>query len=387
MAKVYFKLRGKSRSITYRLTNGVGGVDVTKTLPLKLSPSDIWDKKLQLAVNNLKLNQELLLFKDYLMTSINKAIVSQLNVDKILLNSLYQNYFHPVKNKVLEEPTLLEYLEIFKESVNSDSVRMKLGTLKLKLEAVPNIKIKDADITWMAKFSNDLLNKQYAESSINKNLQLIRQIVRYADLNDLKIKKNILSYSLLKTSSITHYLNEDELEQVFNFKTSNRSLENTRMLYLIGSTTGLRISDLMRVKTFKIKNNMLELTTQKTKQNIIIPIDPRVKGFINEIQPLAHPVFNRNIKKLFKQMDFKDIVKGYIRGVNNKRVLGMYPKYKLITSHTMRRSFATNLYGKVPTVVIMAITGHTTEKSFLTYIKKPQRDFAEQLKTYYERNY
>ena len=49
----------------------------------------------------------------------------------------------------------------------------------------------------------------------------------------------------------------------------------------------------------------------------------------------------------------------------------------------MRRSFASNLYGKVPTIVIMAITGHTTEKSFLTYIKKPQRDFAERLKDYY----
>ena len=52
----------------------------------------------------------------------------------------------------------------------------------------------------------------------------------------------------------------------------------------------------------------------------------------------------------------------------------------------MRRSFASNLYGKVPTVVIMAITGHTTERSFLTYIKKPQRDFAEQLKDYYRCN-
>jgi hypothetical protein len=34
-------------------------------------------------------------------------------------------------------------------------------------------------------------------------------------------------------------------------------------------------------------------------------------------------------------------------------------------------------------MVIMAITGRSTEKSFLTYIKKPQRDFAERLKEYY----
>ena len=76
-------------------------------------------------------------------------------------------------------------------------------------------------------------------------------------------------------------------------------------------------------------------------------------------------------------------IKKHTRGKDNKRILGVYPKYKLISSHTMRRSFASNLYGKVPTIVIMAITGHTTEKSFLTYIKKPQRDFAERLKDYY----
>ena len=128
---------------------------------------------------------------------------------------------------------------------------------------------------------------------------------------------------------------------------------------------------------------MIELTTTKTSQNIIIPIEPKVKDFIEVVKPLAHPVFNRNLKKLFKAVGLNEITKGYIKGKDNKRLLGMYPKHLLLTSHSMRRTFATNLYGKLPTMVIMAITGHTTEKSFLTYIKKPQRDFAERLKEYY----
>ena len=41
---------------------------------------------------------------------------------------------------------------------------------------------------------------------------------------------------------------------------------------------------------------MIELTTKKTNQNIVVPIDPRVKNFISEVTTLAHPVFNRNIK-------------------------------------------------------------------------------------------
>jgi len=142
----------------------------------------------------------------------------------------------------------------------------------------------------------------------------------------------------------------------------------------------------MKIKDYSIKDNFIEITTQKTNQSLLIPIDPRVKNYIPTLRPLAHPVFNRYLKELCELAKINKPTKGYVRGKENKRVLGVYPKYKLISSHTMRRSFASNLYGKVPTVVIMAITGHTTEKSFLTYIKKPQRDFAERLKEYYLEN-
>ena len=59
-----------------------------------------------------------------------------------------------------------------------------------------------------------------------------------------------------------------------------------------------------------------------------------------------------------------------------KRVeFGMYPKYELITSHTMRRSFATNYFGKIETPILMEITGHSRESTFLSYIgEKPNKD-------------
>jgi hypothetical protein len=59
-----------------------------------------------------------------------------------------------------------------------------------------------------------------------------------------------------------------------------------------------------------------------------------------------------------------------------KRVeFGMYPKYELITSQTMRRSFATNYFGKIETPILMEITGHSRESTFLSYIgENPNRD-------------
>ena len=384
MAKLQFRTRNNSLTIYYRLTNGRNGIDLTKALPLKLNADDKWNNKLQSTEGNLDLNKQLLNFKEYIISSINKAISAHLRVDKAFINKLHSEYFNPPQNEVTEEPTLSNYIKDFKNSYTNESTIKKLGSLITRVnQYAPKIKVNCVDVNWLNDYVIFMESLNYSPSSINKDIQLIKQILRYADNNNISIKRNVFNSKSLKTSTITHYLNESELEQVFSFKTSNKALENTRRLFLIGATTGLRISDLMKIKTYVILDNFIELTTTKTSQNIIIPIDPRVEDFIAKVKPLAHPVFNRNLKRLFKIIGLNEVTKGYVKGKDNKRVLGMYPKYKLIASHSMRRTFATNLYGKLPTMVIMAITGHTTEKSFLTYIKKPQRDFAERLKEYY----
>ena len=109
----------------------------------------------------------------------------------------------------------------------------------------------------------------------------------------------------------------------------------------------MRVSDLMRVKNYKITNGFIEIQAKKTKQPLIIPIDPRVKEFFSKIRIISDVKFNKYLKEMCQIVGINEPTKGYIRNKQNKRVLGIYPKYKLITSHTMRRSFATNLYGKV----------------------------------------
>jgi intein/homing endonuclease len=52
------------------------------------------------------------------------------------------------------------------------------------------------------------------------------------------------------------------------------------------------------------------------------------------------------------------------------------PKWKAVSSHIGRRSFATNYYGKINTALLISATGHASEKQFLTYVGKPQEDKA-----------
>lgn len=58
-------------------------------------------------------------------------------------------------------------------------------------------------------------------------------------------------------------------------------------------------------------------------------------------------------------------------------------KWQLVTSHTARRSFATNMYLKCRDArMVMAITGHTTEENFMKYICVSQIENAERARQY-----
>ena len=90
-------------------------------------------------------------------------------------------------------------------------------------------------------------------------------------------------------------------------------------------------------------------------------------------------VFNRKIKKICRKAGI--IQEVFIKKSSKGRQLTIkLKKYELVSSHTGRRSFATNAYlAEIPTLDIMAITGHRTEKSFLKYIKVSKSQFAEKI--------
>jgi integrase len=90
-------------------------------------------------------------------------------------------------------------------------------------------------------------------------------------------------------------------------------------------------------------------------------------------EKIALQNLNDYIKDVVKAAGIDELLEGKKYDAGTKRkVFGKYPKYELITSHTCRRSFATNYYKSIPTTVIMGITGHVKESTFLQYINKPK---------------
>ena len=59
-----------------------------------------------------------------------------------------------------------------------------------------------------------------------------------------------------------------------------------------------------------------------------------------------------------------------IRYRGAEKISNMYPKYKVISAHTGRKTFATlSLEKGIPAETVMKITGHSDYKSFQRYVK------------------
>ena len=69
------------------------------------------------------------------------------------------------------------------------------------------------------------------------------------------------------------------------------------------------------------------------------------------------------------------------------RIEKTYLKHEIISTHAARRSFCTNAFKDgIPTLHIMSISGHRTEKAFLKYIKVDGEEHAKKVLQMWQRN-
>lgn len=190
----------------------------------------------------------------------------------------------------------------------------------------------------------------------------------------------------IKKEEINHiYLNEEELELLYNLDLSNTPrLDRVRDSFLVGAYSGLRFSDYNKLepKHFKKINgkDMIEIITTKTKQKLLIPVNSKVKSIIEKYSGRLPSLSNQKLNSYLKELGEIAGIDEPITTVKTKgfaKVEETCKKYELLSSHCARRSFATNAFkAGIPILAIRSITGHSTEASFLTYISCNQEETA-----------
>ena len=267
------------------------------------------------------------------------------------------------------------------------------------------LRFEDINIDFYNDFQHWFYQKGLSANyfgTVIKNLkQVYRESKSYDHLHDSNGTEH-RDFVASQEPADTVYLNNDELTRIYeldipravaadsgnvplssdNTAKKVAALERAKGLFLIGCYTGLRVSDFSRLRDAHI-GQYITIKTHKTGVPVIIPIHPVVRTLLDRGFDLTDTVsdqkLNGHIKELCRLAGITEeiVVNKNVGGENVETVV---PKYKLVSSHTARRSFATNAYkAGVPTIAIMKITGHTKESTFLKYIRISAEENAEML--------
>ena len=120
---------------------------------------------------------------------------------------------------------------------------------------------------------------------------------------------------------------------------------------------------------------------QKTDKPVFVPLNPQIRAILtkyNGIPPrvLTNQRMNDYLKEIAQLADLNEkVTMSQTKG--GLKVTKTLHKWELVTTHTARRSFATNAYLQGdPSLDIMRLTGHRTETSFMKYIKISNEEVA-----------
>lgn len=258
------------------------------------------------------------------------------------------------------------------------------------------VDFKTIDLEFYSDYREFLTsNLILSTNSIGKDIQILKVLLHEASERGLNTNQAFKSkkFKVIREKSDSIYLTEDEISEIERLDLSgNTKLDRVRDLFLVGCYTGLRYSDFSKLSKEHITpDGRIRIETQKTGEPVVIPIHPVVKNIIAKYRgDLPPSISNQKTNEYLKELGAKltafsikvskSITKGGIKTVQT------FDKWQLLTSHTARRSFATNLYLQgFPSISIMKITGHQTERAFLRYIKVTPKESAILLEQHWQR--
>lgn len=374
----------------------------------KRIPVEMWNQQTQQVKRSYKgfstLNIYLSKFRQKIEDIVNKALIEDVDPTLDYVRSKYDLNGNDAKQKINESLSFEKFTEIFMEESKrikkQSTIRGYVDFLRIlnvykKSRRIRVLNWSSFTMDWYYDFMDFYINERGANNNtFGKMIKTLKTFLNaatqqgYNSILDFKDKR----FKVYQEEVSHIYLNEEEIKRILDLDLSNNIKRKTiRDLFVVACYTGLRFSDFKQINEKNISNGRLKIKTQKTGKYVVIPFHPIVKKIISsygEVIPKSYcnPVINRELKKIGKLAGFfENIIQVRTHGIIRKET--KYKKWQLISTHCARRSFATNLFKQgFPTINIMKITGHKSEKTFMRYIKITEDEVAGMLENHWNEN-
>lgn len=243
----------------------------------------------------------------------------------------------------------------------------------------------------LSECSKPQLNKlrKYIQGKVCQNSARVYMANIKAVLNIYADELPSSDLSLLNVraeATVSVYLSTDELERLEKYAGRLKGRERMYALYFLCSAwCGARVSDIQRIGPDSIERGRLVYVCEKTGARAEVPVKKGLDTWLAELETLRQAnqfcgrTYNRTIKEVCKRAGICSEVRGFRGGREIKS-----QKWEQVSTHTARRSFATNLYlSGCDLYTIGRMMGHSSADMTRRYICSGIRDMDEGMKRFF----
>ena len=263
------------------------------------------------------------------------------------------------------------------ESVKKDSwqkyTRIHTAILQIQKKKKKIFYLSDFD----SAFFNDLIayfrkEKNISDNTLRRKIGFFKSFLNWCVRNGYSVNSAFKDVQVKKRETSHISLSHSDLEVLENLDLDPVK-EYYRDLFLIGCYSGQRFSDYKRFNKKYVVGNFIEIRAKKTGQFSYIPLSKKLKTLLDkyewELPTISSQKFNDHIHEICRIAGFTEIVTRD-RFYGNRKETEEIPRFKLIASHTARRTFITLSEQKgVSHSLIMKVTGIKSLKTLENYIK------------------
>jgi|GEM_PF-535322 len=322
-----------------------------------------------------------------------KKLLDERKVDEMKQEKILQQQQLEIEKQKLEKENdfYFTWERIINTTKNKEGLPLSEGTKTSKRQTLNLIKeycakhktrltFETLDKTFYYDFDNFMIGKGFSPNNRGKHFKEIKAILREAEDRDIKVNPSFhkKSFKVIRIAADSIYLNETDIKKLLEAEGLTPGQKRLRDIFIMGCYTGQRHSDWHQLRKENIiKENgveILKIKQQKGKKVVHLPVHPIVKSILNTYgatppQVITNQKFNEALKEIGEKAKLGKIsIGGQI-----------VEKKDFLSTHTARRSFATNAYlsKSMQVYEIMNCTGHKSESSFLKYLKLDGLDYAK----------
>ena len=310
-------------------------------------------------------------------------------VDFVLTELEKNREYEQRSNRVSMFDTLDVYIDEKRGKVSPDQIKdynsLKKHLRNFKEHSSQPVTFRNLNL----KFYNELMDYLYykAEKQDGTVVRLLKGFVNYQVAKGVIPAVDLTHFKVVEEETDAIYLSEAELAAIYRLNLSDdEELEAIRDVFIVGCFTGLRYSDLSTLSPEHIDviGGNINLKQRKVHKAVVIPMIDYVpeilKKYDYDLPKIPSYTFNERVKELGRRAKLRQKIE-VVRKKGTLRMKEVREKWEMISSHTCRRSFCTNMYlSGFPAEELMRISGHKSPAAFMRYIKVDNMQAANRLK-------